>query len=314
MSEQKEMSLNWDERIKNVANVIGKSVEETEAILDSAPYHINRENGIDLLDDEEATPFGDLRHLFCEKNGIPLPKLRLAIKFLRGKTVAQNAEVDPLLAELQSKFGIKMKLSDLDTEQLLPYYNPRKKNIIHSILEDRYGKYSPFIAFKSDGPNLTVAIEETLNYIADREQGFDAQTMIDIDGELEPLFGVGEYPSDVVIDEDPFAINVPLKRGRSTVNRVNWEKVNKEERQFFRLLWERGEITINSAQDRLVISQLLQKNLDELKRLFPETYVTFKHLKKIGKLPSLLGDGNVKPFNTYTNKTPFAKTTSNRVF
>lgn len=314
-----ESSLSWEERIEKVAKTIGKTVEETKEILSSPPYHINEKNGLDLLDDEEATPFGDLRQMFCEKNNVPLPQLRLAIKFLRGKN-SQKEEIDPVLSELQSRFGIKVKLSDLDTEELLPYYNPKRKNIIHTILEERYGKYGAFIAFKISSltsDSLSVAIEETLNYIADLEQGFPQEKMIEINGELEPLFKVGEYPSSTVLEEDPFFPGNPLKRGRSTVNRLNWENVEKEERQFFRILLESdlsfsGERTIcHNVNDRLMLSQWLQKPLSELKTTFPESYAKFKQLKKLGNLPSLLVENSVRGFCDKTNM-PFTKTANKK--
>lgn len=277
----------FENRIEKAANVLGKTPAEVEAILNAQPYCINKENGIELLSSEEATPFGDLRNLFCEKNGIPLPKLRMAIKYLRGKSVKITTETDSALIELQTKYGIDTSLDDLDAEQLLPYYNPKRKNAVHDILEKRYGqKYGAFIAFHPDTEE--VAIEETLNYLADLESGYDAEESTLVDGEPVQLYRVGQVPNEMV-DEDPLALGVPLKRDRSTVNRLNWKDVPKEIRQFFRILHTRGDLgSVVRVQDRIDISSLMKKTLDELKELFPEAYIAFKNSKKAQVLPPLI--------------------------
>ena len=301
------LSDSWSNRISQAAKVMGKTAQELEDILKTPPYSIQEQQmGLELLSDEEATPFGDLRKLFCEMNGISLPQLRIGMKYLRGPKNSEKAEdIDPDIFELQSKYGIKTQIEDLYIEQLLPYYNPRKKNIVHEVLNKKYGKYGKFIAFKPDSEE--VAIDETINYITDLEAGYSSEDSIEIDGELVSLFAIGEIPFEM-LEEDPFAQNVPLKRGRSTVNRINWADISQELRQFWRIVFERGEITVNTPKDRIDTMQLMKKPLEELKTIFPEAYLSFKTMKKSKTLPNLVVSLQEKqitknnPFNIGNNR------------
>lgn len=279
----------WEIRIEQAAKIIGKTPSELEEILKTPPYNLCKDTmGLELLSDEEATPFGDFRRLFCEQHKISLPHLRMAMKYLRGPKNNEESElsIDPDLMDLQRKYGIKTRLEDLDIEQLLPYYNPRKKNVVHDILEKRYGhKYGKFIAFKPDSEE--VAVEETINYVTDLETGYSEENSIEVNGELSTLFAVGDLPFEN-LEEDPFCIGTPLKRGRSTANRINWADVSMELRQFWRIAYEREDISFQSAQDRITIGQLIMKPIDELKIIFPEAYSEYKTRKRANDIPKLI--------------------------
>ena len=87
-----------------------------------------------------------------------------------------------------------------------------------------------------------------------------------------------------MIDEDPLFEGTPLLRGRSTSNRINWEGISFEVRQFFRLL---GKSDPCLRHNRLALSQLVNKKIAELKVIYPELYMEFKELSKKGELPKL---------------------------
>ena len=75
----------WEARIEQVAKIVGKTPEEVEEILNAPPYQITQDpNRLEMLSDEDVTPFGDMRKMFCDDNGVTLPQLRLAMKWLRG--------------------------------------------------------------------------------------------------------------------------------------------------------------------------------------------------------------------------------------
>jgi len=273
----------WENRIEQAANVMGLSTEEVETILATKGYEITKEPcGLEMLSDEEVTPFGDLRKLFCELNEIAVPKLRMAIKFLRGpKDSTKATEMDTAMVALQSKYGFRMRMQDLGMEELLPYYKPTKKNRIYETLVKKFGS-KPVIAFKPD--TTEVAIEETLDYIADIQNGLPEETAIDVNGELVKLYAVGKIPNQVV-DEDPLFEGSPLKRGRSIVNRFNWSSVPIEVRQLFRILVDRDDINPN---DRVNVAQLIKQTINELKELFPEAFMEYKELKVKEDLPKLV--------------------------
>jgi hypothetical protein len=273
----------WENRIEQAANVMGLTPERVEQILATKGYEITKEPcGLQMLSDEEVTPFGDLRKLFCEENDVAVPKLRMAIRFLRGpKDSPKTTEIDTEMVALQSKYGFRMRMEDLGIEELLPYYKPTKKNRIYETLVKKFGS-KPVIAFKPD--STEVAIEETCNYIADIENGLPEEESIEVDGELVKLYSVGKIPNQVV-DEDPLFEGQPLKRGRSVVNRFNWTNVELEVRQFFRILVDRNDVNSN---DRINLTKLIYNSLKELKELFPEAYQQYKELKAKGDLPKLV--------------------------
>ena len=289
----------WENRIKQASVFLGTTAEEVETVLKE--YGVEKlPAGMQMLSDEKITPFGDLRAAFCEKHGIAVPKLRMAMAYLRGPINSGKTDtIDPLMYSLQQKYGIETRLEDLGVSELIPHYNPKIQNGIFKTLKNMFGD-KPVIAFKPDSKE--VAIEETVNYIIDIQDGMGAEEATEVDGDLVKLYPIGRMP-DEVVDEDPIFIGQPLKRDRSVVNRVNWGGIDKSIRQFIRILVTENKINPN---DRLSILNLLAKgsdNLDGLKDIYPEVYMKYKEMKKKDELPKLqlsLDDVNGKvqnPFN-----------------
>jgi len=274
----------WESRIEEVAKILGKPTTEVEEILNSEPFRLTQDpNRLEMLADEEVTPFGDLRKMFCDENGVSLPQLRMCMKVLRGpKGSTKATQMDTDVLAFNSRYGLETTVEDLDIEQILEFYNPKKRNRIHEVINDRYGSaYGPIIAFKPNSDK--VAIEETLDYIADLESGLPTEESIEVDGEHVRLYHVGEVPNER-IDEDPLFYNTPLRRDRSTINRVNWKDVSLETRQFFRILVGENYIDPNN---RVELRKVIRLGFEELKDIFPEAYLTFKELKNEGDLPKL---------------------------
>jgi len=282
MSENKKDS--WESRINQVAKILGKDPAEIEEILSQEPFKITQDpNRLEMISDEEITPFGDMRRMFCEENGVSLPQLRMCMKVLRGpKESSKASKMDTDIFSLNAKYGLETRIEDLGIEQLLPYYDPKKHNKVYELIDEKYGKkYGNFIAFKPN--SQSIAIEETLDYIADLESGLPMENSIEVDGEPVRLYGIGNLPNEKV-EEDPFFPGKPLRRGRSSVNRINWSNISIETRQFFRILLEEKFV---NPEDRIEIRKVIQLTINELKEIFPEAYLTFKELKEDGDLPSL---------------------------
>jgi len=275
----------WESRIEKAAKVMGLDPKKVEDILNDPSFKITKDPcGLEMLSDESVTPFGDLRKLFCEDNNVAVPQLRMAIKYLRGEQKSKTTEtVDPDILDLQRRYGIniKFKLDDLGETELIPLYNPTKKNAIYNTLIKRFND-KKVIAFKPDS-NI-VAVEETINYITDLNDGYPEEDSIEVDGELVRLYPVGVLP-DQTVEEDPLFPGSPLKRGRSLNNRINWSSVNHETRQLFRILLNEKEIDPN---DRVRISELVKQHVSSLKELFQDAYLVFKELKKKDELPKLV--------------------------
>lgn len=297
----------WENRIDTASKIMGLEPIKVEEILNSPGYEItSSEFRMEMISDENVTPFGDLRKLFCEDHAkVPLPKLRMAMKYLRGPAESKKTDtIDPDVLDLQTRYGIQTKVEDLDIAQLLPYYKPNKINNIHNVLRERYeNKYGAFVAFKPE--TSEVAVEETINYIADLESGYPCETHVDVNGEPVRLYKIGQTPNQLV-DEDPLFIGSPLKRERSINNYLNWSGITHEVRTFFRILLQRGEINVDN---RIETSQLIKKPVSELKGLFPQAYIAWSELKQKDELPKLhltINDAEKSRVTGYTsNSHPF---------
>lgn len=275
----------WENRISQFAKVTGRPVADIENFLADKPLELTESspNALEMLSDDEITPFGDLRFALVDKGGISLPLFRAGIKFLRGdKETRKQMEVDPDLMALHKKYGIDITINALPLETLLEFYDPSKNNEIAEILKNKYeSKYGKFIAFKPETKDL--AIDEILDYIADLDTGFDKVEHIDIDGEPCRLYSINEVPNEK-LNEDPLYIGFPLRKERSTKNRISWEGVELPERQFFRILANMGLI---DREDRISIGQIIDKPVSSLKEIFPEAYVRYVELKEDDELPKL---------------------------
>lgn len=272
----------FESRIAKASEVMGLAPSEVEKILASPGFELTKDdpNVIELLSSDEFVPFGDLRRLFCDDNQVPVPKLRMAMGFLRGKKT-QDKKSDSVTS-LQKEYGIEMTLDDLPLEALLQQYDPNFPNRIHQILISRLGSDSNCIAFK---PSTTeVAVAETIGYISDLQQGYPASEAVEVEGEMVRLYPVGKSPNNVV-DEDPMYFGRPLKRGRSTANHVNWNDVSLEVRQFIRLLLE--EKFIDSNTPRRNVIDLIREGIGNLKQVYPEVALLYREREENDDLPKL---------------------------
>jgi len=275
----------WETRIKDASVVLGKTPKEVTEILST--LGVEEVNGLEMLSDEEITPFGDLRRAFCEEANVKIAQLRMAVKYLRGPKDSEKASnLDTEQFYLQQTFGIKgvYRLSDVDPTELIPAYNPAKNTSrITNALKRHFGD-KPVIAFKPGSKD--VAVEETIDYIADLAQGFPEEEAIEVDGSLVHLYPVGVVP-DQTIDEDPLFKNQPLRRDRSTINRANWSSVSHEARVFCRLIVESDEI---DPTDKLAVRELIrlaEKGHKDLKEVYPEIDLKYRQMEEDNELPRL---------------------------
>jgi len=277
--------LTWKSRIRDASVFLGISMEDvTEGLKELGVEE--KPAGMEMLSDEEIVPFGDLRKIFCDDMGIPIAKVRMAMKYLRGpKDSKKTDSINPEMIKMEEKYGVKLKLEYIPTDQLLEDYDPKQ---LHSpitiVLKERFGK-EHVIVFKPD--STEVDIEATANYIADLEQGFSKEKTVMSQGELVKIYKVGEVPNEVV-KEDPLFAGYPLKRERSVVNRVNWDGIPDEARQFVRIALEMKMIDANDRRDVKDIIGMSFEGIKELKEEFPEVYLEFKERKKLNNLPNLV--------------------------
>jgi len=293
-------SDSWESRIQSAATFMGLSTKEVEVGLKELGVEKNL-SGLEFLSDEEVTPFGDIRKIFGDDKKIPLAKVRMAMKYLRGPKDSNKTDtLDPEMIELKNKYGIKIKMENVDPAELLEYYHPERPNHpVSTALKKRFGN-KPIIVFKPDSKKVDV--DETANYISDLEQGFPEQETVEVDGVLVRVYPVGQIPNKMV-DEDPLFPGRPLKRERSIVNRANWNNIDEETRKFCRIVVEMEEI---DTDDKFAIREILKlasKGISELRKVYPDSDLEYRERKQKDDLPKL--HLSLQEVNGNSNNNPF---------
>lgn len=99
----------WESRIQAAATFMGLTTEEVEIGLKE--LGVDKEPaGLEFLSDEGVTPFGDIRKIFGDDKKIPLAKVRMAMKYLRGpKDSNKTDSLDPEAMELKKRYGISIR-------------------------------------------------------------------------------------------------------------------------------------------------------------------------------------------------------------
>jgi hypothetical protein len=285
---------NWNDLMAAAAAVLGL----TPAVFEEEFKRLTRITTVEDIDDDDVFKFGDFREIY---KSLPVPVLRKVFKALRGgkstdKQTPGGEGTDPRIQELKA-LGFKTRLEDADPAILLKYYLPDKPaDPISTALKKRFGD-KPLIAFKDDG---TVALTETLQYLADLEQHYPEQETITVDGKLAKLWPIGAKP-DTMVEEDPLFPGQPLRNGYSLVNHRNWTKVSMENRQMCRIILERGEIDPDNKEAVLRFLERAETK-DGLNAAYPEAELEFREKKKKDELPKLkvqLGAAGTKPNNPF---------------
>lgn len=285
--------MNWNDRMAAAAAVL----DLTPTVFEEEFKKLTHITTVEDLDDDDVFKFGDFREIY---KSLPVPVLRKVFKALRGGKLTamsgSNPEIDSRVQELRS-LGLKVRLEDADPATLLKFYLPDKPaDPVSTALKKRFGD-KPVLAFRDDG---SLAITETLQYIADLEQNYPEQETITVDGKLAKLWPVGAKP-DTMVEEDPLFPGQPLRNGYSLVNHRNWTKVSMENRQICRIILERGEIDPDNKE---AILRLLERaeTKDGLNAAYPEAELEFREKKKKDNLPKLkveLGSSSGKPNNPF---------------
>lgn len=300
MNEIKSEMSEWQLRINPAAKALGLAFAELESKLKEGMGVTS----VEMIDDDDVFKFGDFREAFKER---PIAVLRMAFKCLRGgcgeKKVELTGTGDDERTQQLKALGLKVRIEDADPATLLKLYLPDKpSDPVSTALKKRF-QDRPVLAFRDDG---TLALQETLQNIADMEQGFPAVDAIMVDGKLAKLYPIGIKP-ETMVDEDPLFEGQPLRNGCSIVNSRNWTKVPLEARQLCRIIAKRGDIDVDN---RDAVLRLLERATPAgsepgipgpLTEAYPEAYLDWRTLEKRGELPKLkvaLGS-LVKPNNPF---------------
>jgi hypothetical protein len=144
----------WESRLETASTFLGLEVWVIEEALKKIGVE-KEPAGLEYLADEEVVPFGDLRKIFCDDAAIPIAKVRMAMKHLRGpKNSATVSSINPESLRMKEKYGVELKLEHIPTDSLLEDYDPKRTdNPITAVLKERFGN-SKVIVFKPDSSEV----------------------------------------------------------------------------------------------------------------------------------------------------------------
>jgi hypothetical protein len=234
----------------------------------------------DDFDDEYVFRFNDFQAALGDR---PIVKTRKAFGHLRGKRSSESSERTELL---KTAFGIKPSLDNASLEQLLAFYDVNNpQDPITVALKKRFGDKKVLIMLQGTDK---VDIAATVQYVGDLERGLvSARDLVpDSTGTLVEPQAVGEAVN-VVLDEDPLFPGSPLRQDVSVVNHRNWRKVTFTNRQFCRIILDRGEVDAQNREAALNLIERAQAGVEALREAFPEAYVDFVKRVQTDELPRL---------------------------
>ena len=311
---QNPASDSWDQRIQLAAQYMGISVIEVETCLASETIGVEKEPfGMESLN-EEIIRFSDFSKVFADNQKVKIGRVRLAYNALTkgqsSKTSLVKDSVDPDLAFLKENFGYDIKLDDISNEQLISMYEPNKlQHPVTRVLKKRYGAKRVIVLDPETGK---IDIDATLELMSDADRnilvgGVSGGEPYSLNGVLVRPLAIGEEPV-MIVDEDPMFSGHPLRKNYSTQNHVNWKDVGIPERQFCRIVVNRGEI---NAKEKLSVSRLLElarNGVLAMGEVFPEAYLEYRERKSDDSLPKLkidlkkVWDKVQNPFNIGKNR------------
>lgn len=194
------------------------------------------------------------------------------------------------------------KADKMTFRELVENYLPEDANNSVGKRLKEISKDQPFIVFSS---GRTVDVDTTLKLLEEVRQGYEGRDTIDVSGEINEVYVVGDLP-DNFVDENPLYPGRPL-RPDGTCDQTNrsWAGVPLNIRQFIRIAIDEGELEIvnldkaNDIIDLVMASDPWQK----LKIRYRKTALEFKKLQDTQELPSLKLILNTK--EAASGKSPF---------
>jgi len=292
-----------DERIVQIADILGKTPEEVTTILRSPAL------GIQAVDDIQYVNEGEFRNAIgCdnpdETKRPSRVQSRKAWAILTGKIAADTTDrLDALRAE--TGIDLKLGIQDIPLEALVKHFDPfNPTDRLTRELKKRYGT-TPVVLF--DPGTKTVNVLQTVAYMKRVDRGGTVSKAVLIGAQLVRPMPVGESP-DQMVDEDPLFPGESLEEGCSIHNFMDWSKATLAMRQFCRILLEQGSVNPTDEARVAELQKSLEHGLAALQSVYKQADLIFRERESEGTLPQLRvkfgGKHRNDPFNiTGRNRT-----------
>lgn len=272
----------------------------TEKVAKALPYVVFASNATEtqeaflfrclkelgILDDEVSYDIlmndckeGDARAVFCDKNGLPVPRFRKIWAILKEGSAEETS------ATVANDFGKLVDalkpVSQWTDEDLLSKYGVQCESAVETELKSR-SKGNNCIVFlpKADGFVVDVKVSMALLKEARRRQ---VPASYHTGGKVYRVYPVGEFPEMVYI-KCPVT-GCDLFDGYSDKLGFKWE-MDYDALVFIYLVAKSGvEITPMVARD--LQKEWKANDIDGLRDMFPKVANEYDDLKEINELPSL---------------------------
>lgn len=241
------------------------------------------ESSLEIIDRDEASPFGELRKAFCEDTKLTkIGLLRLGLPLLRATKQYQSVESDSgsnLLSDsIKQLVEQNRPIAKWSDKELIEKYAD-KNNDVRIELTVRSGS-RPFLVYNDDG-TLDITATEQLLKIA-RKQPTDEIAMVN--GSPKVAHRAGYYYEEA-IDESPVQHGKCLVNGYCGASGTDWNGVETKMRQAVRVLVDNWTTrpTISEFQafrEAAVTEETFFKK-------YPMIMKKFKELESTGSLPKL---------------------------
>ena len=190
-------------------------------------------------------------------------------------------EVPEIPKNLSSKKAEKLTPKELvDTFDPEDIDNPVGKRL------QTVSKGEPFVVYK-DGHEVDRQV--TYSLLTELRQGYSPRNIVTVDGIPKPIYKLGQLP-DNDVDENPVFPDRPL-RPDGTCDQTNrsWAGISDEIRQFVRLIFKSGEMSVSSKDAHYILDFILgaEDPMFQLMTRFPKVYTQFNEAKRKGTLPRL---------------------------
>jgi hypothetical protein len=224
---------------------------------------------------------GDARAVFCDKNGVPVPRFRRIWSILREGAVSEQTTGGAPTGDLKSLVDAVRPIGQRSDEELLALYGVDCSSEIEKELRERTKSHN-CIVFRKNGTKQEVdqAISMRLMKEARRRQVDPSYH----DGDkVYRVYPIGEFPEQVYT-MCPVTGKL-LTDGYSDGLGFKWD-MDYAGMVFVNLIHKAGiQITPITARD--IQNEWKAKGLDGLKSMFPKVAKTYEDLDEIGELPSL---------------------------
>lgn len=271
----------FDRRVKSFAEKIKAPESEVfKVFADHFGADGQDESSLEIIDRDEASPFGELRKAFCEDTKLTkIGLLRLGLPLLRATKQYQSVSSDPLTESIKQLVEQNRPIAKWSDKELIEKYTDRNEEICKELITR--SKSRPFLVYNDDG-TLDLTATESLLSIA-RKQPTDEIALV---GGTPRVAHIAGYYYEEAVDESPVQHGKTLVNGYCGTTGTEWNGVNLKIRQTVRVLIDTIFInpTINDLQS---ICDTAKLGEEAFFKKYPMSLKKFKDMENSNSLPKL---------------------------